>query len=394
MSEQTPSWHVTVCVHRPITGAQADGLFDTLADAAHGWEPAGVDVDVSGGPCYCRESPAAVARVVDAAQEMARALRLVTAIGGALSKPGETLVAALDALDADADPATERDFDEAAAAGTPVSVVGTPPWQVHEGPPPTHGTPTADLPAGWNNRTWATELIAAAREPVLGVEPVFAADDADYLEALLAERDRWRQRAETAEARVDGQAWAELTAEVKRLDMALRVQTEINNRLRADLQAAIVTIGALRDELSTTHRDTDHELCLTQLREYAEGAQADLATERAHVERLKQVALARLNEINGLQAQLTQAEEYAREAGDTASTVEANAEQDCRDAAADALDWAADQAAVAPVWSAAVLRIWAAGVRTGQRTIPTQLATTTEDLPEWERELLDRQEGT
>jgi hypothetical protein len=322
-----------------------------------------------------------VARVVDAAQEMARALRLVTAIGGALSKPGETLVAAVDALDADADPATERDFDAAVAAGTPVSVVGTPPWQVHEGPPPTHGTPTADLPAGWNNRTWATELIAAAREPVLGVEPVFAADDADYLEALLAERDRWRQRAETAEARVDGQAWAELTAEVKRLDMALRVQMEINNRLRADSQAAMVTVGALRDELSTTDRDTDHELCLTQLREYAEGAQADLATERAHVERLKQVALARLNEIDGLQAQLTQAEEYAREAGDRAGQVEADAEQDCRDAAADALDHAGRCVKLDVLNGVAIadlaprLHQRATEVRAGQRTIPTQPVT-------------------
>jgi hypothetical protein len=343
MTEQTTAtpWHVTVCVHRPITGAQADGLFDTLADAAHGWEPAGVDVDVSGGPCCCRESPAAVAWVVDAAQEMARALRLVTAIGGALSKPGEALVAAVDALDAD--PATERDFDEAAAAGVPVTVVGTPPWQVHDSPPPTHGTPTAAPHGGPGWDYWS-----------------------------------WRQRAETAEARVDGQSWAELTAEVKRLDMALRVQMEINNRLRADLQAAMVTIGALRDELSTTDRDTDHELCLTQLREYAEGAQADLATERAHVERLKQVALARLNEINGLQAQLTQAEEYAREAGDAASTVEANAEQDCREAAADALAWAA-QMFGDPLRLLANL---AAEVRAGQRTIPTQPATTGTDTTE------------
>jgi hypothetical protein len=277
MSEQPTNWHVTACVHQPITGAQADGLFDTLADAAHGWEPAGVDVDVSGGPCCCRESPAAVARVVQAA----RAWRFQFAPGSHPSRGprASALTTAVDALDADADPATERDFDEAAAAAVPV-VVGTPPWQVHDSPPPTHGTPAAAPHGGpgW----W------------------------DYWS--------WRQRAETAEARVDGQAWAELTAEVKRLDMALRVQMEINNRLRADLQAAIVTIGALRDELSTARRD----------------------------------------------------------------------------AAADALDWAA-QMFGDPLRLLANL---ATEVRTGQRTIPTQPATTTEDLPEWERELLNRQEET
>jgi hypothetical protein len=231
------------------------------------------------------------------------------------------------------------------------------------------------------------------------------------LAEVTAERDRyrqslpveaqdywyWRQRAETAEARVDEMADAHV--EIARLTDGWRTTDHLRDEWRqradgdtADLDAALVTIGALADELATARRDADHELCLTQLREYAEGAQADLATERAHVERLKQVALSRLNEIYGLQAQLVQAEEYAREAGDTASMVEANADQDCRDAAADALDWAADQAAGARIGSAASLRRWATKVRTGQRTIPTQPATTTEDLPEWERELLNRQE--
>jgi hypothetical protein len=233
-TEQTPSWHVTVCVHRPITGAQADGLFDTLADAAYDWEPAGVDVDVSGGPCCCRESPAAVARVVDAAREVARVLR------PAVSRPSRALVAAVDALEEvaghvaavdldlpctvdgcqrarpcpthdhhragvpaepgepDADPATERDFDSAAAAGVPVAVVGTPPWQVHDSPPPTHGTPAAAPADGPDQER---ELDAARAE----LAEVTAERDR-YRQSLPVEAQDywyWRQRAETAEARVD-----------------------------------------------------------------------------------------------------------------------------------------------------------------------------------------------
>jgi hypothetical protein len=160
-TEQTPNWHVTVCVHRPITGAQADGLFDTLADAAHGWEPAGVDVDVSGGPCCCRESPSGppsfgaalgtilgassgasqagedqagvdravrdalrhAGRVVDAARRWRAAYHEVPILAGneyagaiRYVDARAALLAAVDALETDADPATERDFDQAAAA--------------------------------------------------------------------------------------------------------------------------------------------------------------------------------------------------------------------------------------------------------------------------------------
>jgi hypothetical protein len=193
--------------------------------------------------------PPAVAWVVDAAREMARALRLVTAIGGALSKPGDALVAAVDALETDADPATERDFDQAAAAGVPVAAVGTPPWQVHDGPPPTHGTPVADP---------------------------------------RAEADRWRQRAETAEARVDGHAWAELTAEAERLHIAGKAWQRRADDATADLDAALVTIDALREELSTACTDRDRYLAIvrTDDRELAR-VQDELATARrdaaAHV---------------------------------------------------------------------------------------------------------------
>jgi hypothetical protein len=45
-------------------------------------------------------------------------------------------------------------------------------------------------------------------------------------------------------------------------------------------------------------------------------------------------------------------------------------------------------------WWLMWLQAWAAEVRTGQRTISPQPATTPDDLPEWERELLDRQERT
>jgi hypothetical protein len=340
-TEQNPNWHVTACVHHPITPAQADGLFDVVADAAHDWEPAGVDVDVSGGPCYCRQSPSgpsfgaalgtilgasggasqagedqagvdravrdalrhigydgppadprspdeteethgfdagdpdldvslprlsrpirrlllvspAVARVVDAAREVARVLR------PAVSRPSRALVAAVDALDADADPATERDFDAAAAAAVPVTVVGTrPPWQVHEGPPPTHGTPAApDLqsePAnvsGWDGDT--VEQMAA------------------FTNSLLAAVDRRRDERDAARA-----------------------------------------------ELATARRDAAADALLMVRRRFAESTDGDGNIDTG--------------------------------------------------------------------WWLMWLQAWAAEVRTGQRTISPQPATTPDDLPEWERDIV------
>jgi hypothetical protein len=328
--------------------------------------------------------PSVVGRVLDAAREMARALRLVTAIGGALSKPGDTLVAAVDALETYVDPATERDFDTAAAA-VPVAVVGTrPPWRVHDSPPPTHGTPAADPDSGpgWDQDTIA-DLARCLR--TVGYTPLTpdAARVADQLDALVADRDRqpdrWRQRAETAEARVDGQAWADLSAERDRLQAALNDALADSDQLgqrtvqlraeaerlhiagkawqrraddaTADLDAALVTIDALREELSTACADRDHYLAIvrTDDRELA-GLRDELATAR-------------------------------------------------RAAAADALDWAHSEVLAyghGDDDTHPLLRL-AAEVRTGQRTIPSQPATTsttTDELPEWERELLNRQEET
>jgi hypothetical protein len=241
-------------------------------------------------------SPAA-GRVLDAAGEMARALRLVTAIGGSLSRPGEALVAAVDAHDADADPATERDFD----AAVPVAVVGTPPWQVHEGPPPTHGTPThstpAELASANSQRDAARAELATARVEIARLTDSWRATD--YL------RDQWRARAETAEARVDGQAWAELTAEVERLHIAGHAWKRRADDATADLDAALVTIGALRDELATARRDT----------------------------------------------------------------------------AADALDWASDYL-LDVSGAVAMLNAWAAEVRAGKRTIPSQQPATSGEEPD------------
>jgi hypothetical protein len=460
-TEQTPTtpWHVTACVHQPITPAQADGLFDTLADAAHGWEPTGVDVDVSGGPCYCRQSPSgpsfgaalgtilgasggasqagedqagvdravrdalrhigydgppadprspdetqethgfdagdpdldvslprlsrpirrlllvspAVARVVDAAREVARVLR------PAVSRPSRALVAAVDALDTDADPATERDFDAAAAAAVPVTVVGTrPPWHVHDSPPPTHGTPGAEpvTGAGWNNRTWATELIAAAREPVHGVEPVFVADDADYLEALLADRDRLRQRlADSIDpANIPDQRaknWPDWHPE-----KYCHRCGQPNINWYAD--------SAIWNEVHGGSGPIWCPVCFA--RAYEQTTARRVSWRLAPVEKSDQLG------------HLIRSEAAMRHERDAARAELATAR---RDAAADALlmvrqrfEESTTDGNIDTGWWLMWLEAWAAEVRTGQRTIIPQSATTPDDLPEWERDMLDRQEET
>jgi hypothetical protein len=376
--------------------------------------------------------PSVVGRVLDAAREMARALRLVTAIGGALSKPGDTLVAAVDALDSDhpvepsvgatlgtilgavggasqagedqagvdravrdalrhigyddpdADPATERDFDTAAAA-VPVAVVGTPPWQVHDSPPPTHGTPTPEpgSGSGWDRDTIA-DLARCLR--TVGYTPLTpdAGRVADQIDALVADRDRllgawqhamddgddqtmqrlvlhgdvrdvraeagrWRQRAETAEDRVDGQAWADLSAEQDRL-------VSERDNLQVGARSLLRQIDLLADAANA------HEGELGDMRAQLAAAEADAA----EVEQLKAIRL-------GSHAKLAEANQELATAR--------------RDAAADALDWAAaewDRRAFGMnEWpTVGNLATWAAEVRAGQRTIPTQPATTGTDTTE------------
>jgi hypothetical protein len=398
--------------------------------------------------------PSVVGRVLDAAREMARALRLVTAIGGALSKPGDTLVAAVDALDSDhpvepsvgatlgtilgavggasqtgedqagvdravrdalrhigyddpdVDPATERDFDTAAAA-VPVAVVGTPPWQVHDSPPPTHGTPAADPDSGpgWDRDTIA-DLARCLR--TVGYTPLTpdAGRVADQLDALLAERDRllgawqhamddgddqtmqrlvlhgdvrdvraeadrWRQRAETAEARVDGQAWAELSAERDRYRVEAATAWDAAGDMAAIEELAAIEEGAtrLRVELVEAERDRLERL--------------------AAVDRQTMVWMQ--SEINRQHTAGTAWRQRAEEvtADRAAALVTIDALRDelatvCADAAADALDWAAaewDRRAFGMnEWpTVGNLATWAAEVRAGQRTIPTQPATTSID---------------
>jgi hypothetical protein len=443
-TEQTPTtpWHVTACVHQPITPAQADGLFDTLADAAYGWEPAGVDVDVSGGPCYC---PA--------------------------SRPSRALVAAVDALDTGTDPATERDFDAAAAAAAvPVTVVGTrPPWQVHDSPPPTHGTPGAEpvTGAGWNNRTWATELIAAAREPVYGVEPVFVADDADYLEALLADRDRLRQRladsidpANIPDQRAknwpdwhpekychrcgqpninwyaDSAIWNEVhggsgpiwcpvcfarayeqttarrvswrLAPVEKSDqLGHLIRSEAVMRHERDAARAEVAdvIARLRDALDAGPDVPDAGL-VPLVGTYLEALQRAVTAneeQTAEVDRLRALVGAEGQEgWDGVSraGAIRQAEEKHELSQQLFAALESVKQQLAaarRDAAADALLMVRQRFEESTTdgggnidtgWWLMWLQAWADQVRTGQRTISPQSATTTDDLPEWERDIV------
>jgi hypothetical protein len=313
MSEQNPNWHVTACVHHPITPTQSDGLFDVVADAAHGWEPAGVDVDVSGGPCYCRE------------------------------------------------------------------VVGTrPPWQVHDSPPPTHGTPGAEpvTGAGWNNRTWATELIAAAREPVLGVEPVFVADDADYLEALLADRDNLSIDVEREQDRValtntalgeQERMYADLTAD--------------RDRLAAELSNAREWLDLRTSELASANSQRDAALAERDRLHTWHGLMSVLDQHYP-----PNVPLGPDSDPGPRILALTRALDAARAELATAR----------RDAAADALlmvrqrfeERTDGDGNIDTGWWLMWLQAWAAEVRTGQRTIIPQSATTTDDLPEWEQDIV------
>jgi hypothetical protein len=363
-TEQTPAtpWHVTVCAHHPITGAQADGLFDAVANAAHdweGWEPDGPDVDVSGGPCCCRRSPDAVARVVDAAREMARALRLVTAIGGALSKPGDALVAAVDALDADADPATDRDFDQAAAAAAPVTVVGTrPPWQVHAGPPPTHGTPAAALAhgPGWDQETIAdldrligthvdhcNSVPCPARVTLIRIRRALAADW-DRLAAELSNAREW------LDLRTSELASANSQRDAARAELA-EALNDVDDR---DAQ-----ISTLRDDLNhQTGAAFDNQAEADRLR--AELAQ--VTADRDHNRSSAQVMHRRLQEVIDDRDRLAAEVERLRDHG--------------------VLKGAALDAAQADLDAALVTISALRDELAGQRTIPTQPATTGTDATE------------
>jgi hypothetical protein len=352
-TEQPPNWHVTVCVHQPITPTQADRLFDTLADAAHGWEPAGVDVDVSGGPCYCRQSPSG--------PSFGAALGAILGASGGASQAGEDQAgvdrAVRDALrhigydGPDADPATERDFDTAAAAAVPVTVVGArPPWQVHNGPPPTHGTAAAE-PAGWDREAidWLATYLDDNGRP----------GRASQLRALLADWNRlhtWRGLMSLLDQHYppyvqlgpDSDPGPRILALTRALDAAraeVATLTAERDRLNHLVESMTATIRAVPDAHSA----------------------ANLAHARAERDRLRaELATARRNA-----------------AADALLMV--------RQRFAERTDGDGD---IDTGWWLMWLEAWAAEVRTGQRTINPQPVTTTDDLPEWERELLDRQERT
>jgi hypothetical protein len=436
-TEQTPTtpWHVTACVHQPITPTQADGLFDTLADAAHGWEPAGVDVDVSGGPCYCRESPAAVARVVDVARRALLKARSeyvrVADQHGQDHGPDtecwaefEALAHAVDALDADADPATERDFDAAAAAAVPVTVVGTrPPWQVHEGPPPTHGTPAAAPPAGpgWDHDTIA-DLARCLR--TFGYAPLTpgAGMVADQLDALLADWNRlhtWHGLMSVLDQHYppnvplgpDSDPGPRILALTRALDAAraeVATLTAERDRLRGDRIVSVVMghhRGAPRPFALYRRSDStgisgtgvvaegcafnDGSAVLRWLSDWPTSVvfhdRGIEAIEKIHGHSGATQVVWMSDELQPL-AEMEQERDQAR-----AELADAR-----RDAAADALlmvrqrfeESTDGDGNIDTGWWLRWLEAWAAEVRTGQRTINPQSATTPDDLPEWERDIV------
>jgi hypothetical protein len=395
-TEQNPNWHVTACVHHPITAAQADGLFDTLADAAHGWEPAGMDVDVSGGPCYCRESPAAVARVVDAAREVARVLR------PAVSRPSRALVAAVDALDTDADP-----------------VVGTrPPWQVHDGPPPTHGTPAAEPAAGpgWDQDTIA-DLARCLR--TFGYAPLTpgAGMVADQLDALLADRDRLGRMVEAMTATIravpDSHSAANLAharAERNRLRTEVAEVTADRDRLRQRLADSIDPAN-IPDQRAKNWPDWHpekycHRCGRPNINWYADsaiwnevhGGSGPIWCPACFARAYEQTTARRVSwrlapvEKSDQLGHLIRSEAAMRHERDSARAELSTAR---RDAAADALlmvrrrfEESTTDGNIDTGWWLMWLEAWAAEVRTGQRTISPQSATTPDDLPEWERDIV------
>jgi hypothetical protein len=466
-TEQTPTtpWHVTVCVHQPITPAQADGLFDTLADAAHGWEPAGVDVDVSGGPCYCRQSPSG--------PSFGAALGAILGASGGASQAGEDQAgvdrAVRDALrhigydGPDADPATERDFDTAAAAAVPVTVVGTPPWQVHDSPPPTHGTPAADPPDGWDQEGWegvsrAGAIRQAEAKHELSQQLFTALESVkQQLSTACADRDRYLALVRTGDRELAG-VRDELEAARRVLAHGVNVEKMLEGErdaARAELAEMTAELDAHRDEQgceTAMAAQKDHlecpvlcELCGETLAATAclrcngtgdigadaysecpecagvgrihegcvEASYADLAHQ---VRQLRaEAAEARVDgqacaERDRIGREAMDAESRARfaEAGRTAlarklgevtddrDRLRAELATARRDAAADALlmvrrrfeESTDGDANIDTVWWLRWLEACAAEVRTGQRTISPQSATTTDDLPDWEQDIV------
>jgi hypothetical protein len=172
----------------------------------------------------------------------------------------------------DADPATERDFDAAAVAGTPVTVVGTrPPWQVHDSPPPTHGTPAAE-PAdgpGWDQEVLA-DLARCLRTVGYTPQGPDAGRVGAIVDLLATAAVAWERRADDAEADLQA-ARAELAEALNdvddrdvqistlRDDLNHQTGAAFDNQAEADrLRAELAQVTADRDRYVDTEATDEH----------------------------------------------------------------------------------------------------------------------------------------
>jgi hypothetical protein len=175
-------------------------------------------------------------------------------------------------------------------AGVPAAVVGTPPWQVHDSPPPTHGTPAVDTRPTSTLQAELHRRPHGATQPAgsLEVEPTPEPDSGpgwdretidwlaawlddnggpfggNQLRALLADRDRIGREAMAAYSRARfaeagrnalARRWDDLTEErdAARADRdAVRAEVQ---RMAGDVEDLRATV-AMRDRQLREARDS------------------------------------------------------------------------------------------------------------------------------------------
>jgi hypothetical protein len=226
---------------------------------------------------------------------------------------------------------------------------------------------------------------------VYGVEPVFVADDADYLEALLADRDRLRQRlADSIDpANIPDQRaknWPDWHPEkychrCGQPNINWYADSAIWNEVHGGSGPIWCPVCFARAYEQTTARRVSWRLAPVEKSDqlgHLIRSEAVMRHERdaARADRDRYLAIVRTGdrELAGVRDELATARRDA--AADALLMVRRRFEESTTDGNIDTGWWL--------MW----LQAWADEVRTGQRTISPQSATTPDDLPEWERDIV------